>query len=120
VRAHDKAERLWIATFLLDTFRGVKSWPQTEATIHGKIQASLLAYDRVGNAVNWVGVTQGMDLKPEIFAAIQKSGIPVHLEIDLPNSEVYLETGVYDWSSGKAGTLEVPVNDIKVAAAAKQ
>jgi VWFA-related protein len=86
---------------------------------HAKIQASLLAYDRAGNAVNWVGVTQEMDLKPEIFAAIQKSGVPVHLEIDLPNSEVYLETGVYDWSSGKAGTLEVQVNIVKVAAAAK-
>jgi hypothetical protein len=51
-----------------------------------------------------------MDLKPEIFASIQKSGVPVHLEIDLPSSVAYLETGVYDWSSGKAGTLEVPVS----------
>jgi VWFA-related protein len=86
----------------------------------GKIQANLLAYDRDGNAVNWVGMTQGMDLKPEIFAAIQKSGVPVHLEIDLPSSAAYLETGVYDWSSGKAGTLEVPINSVKLAAVAKQ
>jgi len=81
-----------------------------DGTHRGKIQASLLAYDRDGNAVNWTGVTQGMALKPEIFAAIQKSGVPMHLEIDLPSSAAYLETGVYDWSSGKAGTLEVPVS----------
>jgi hypothetical protein len=68
-----------------------------------------MAYDRDGKAVNWIAVTQGMDLKPEIFAAIQKPGVPVHMEIDLPNSEVFLETGIYDWSTGKAGTLEVPV-----------
>ena len=82
-------------------------------THRGKIQASLLAYDRDGNAVNWTGITQGMDLKPEIFVSIQRSGVPMHLEIDLPSSAAYLETGVYDWSSGKAGTLEVPVNNAK-------
>jgi VWFA-related protein len=81
-----------------------------DGTHRGKIQASLLAYDREGNAVNWTGVTQGMALTPENFAAIQKSGVPMHLEIDLPSSAAYLETGVYDWSSGKAGTLEVPVS----------
>jgi hypothetical protein len=91
-----------------------------DGTHRGKIQASLLAYDRDGNAVNWVGVTQGMALTPEIFAAIQKSGVPMHLEIDLPSSAAYLETGVYDWSSGKAGTLEVPVNGVKLTSAARQ
>jgi VWFA-related protein len=80
-----------------------------DGTHRGKIQASLLAYDRDGNAVNWIAVTQGMALTPENFAAIQKSGVPVHLELDLPSSAAYLETGIYDWSSGKAGTLEVPV-----------
>jgi VWFA-related protein len=91
-----------------------------DGTHRGKIQASLLAYDRDGNAVNWVGITEGMALTPENFAAIQKSGVPVHLELDLPSSAAYLETGIYDWSSGKAGTLEVPVNSVKVASAAKQ
>jgi len=87
----------------------------------GKIQVGLMAYDHDGNAVNWVGATQGMDLKPEIYAAIQKSGVPVHMEIDLPNTDVYLETGVYDWSSGKAGTLEVPlsVSDAQTAKGTK-
>jgi len=80
-----------------------------DGTHRGKIQAELLAYDREGNAVNWVGVTQAMELKPELFAPIQKSGVPVHLEIDLPNSDVYLETGVYDWETAKAGTLEIPI-----------
>jgi VWFA-related protein len=78
-------------------------------THRGKIQVGLMAYDRDGNAVNWVGATQEMNLKPEIYAAIQKSGIPVHMEIDLPNTDVYLETGVYDWGTEKAGTLEIPL-----------
>ena len=83
----------------------------------GKIQVGLLAYDRAGNGVNWVGGTQAMNLPPAVYAAIQKSGIPAHMEIDLPNTDVYLETGIYDWGSGKAGTLEIPLHPQGAAAA---
>ena len=76
----------------------------------GKIQLGLLAYDRDGNAVNWIGGTQMMNLKPENYAAIQKSGIPAHMQIDLPNTDVYLVTGVYDWNTRNAGTLEIPIH----------
>jgi VWFA-related protein len=76
----------------------------------GKIQLGLMAYDRDGNAVNWIGATQGMNLNADVYAAIQKSGIPAHMEIDLPNTDVYLETGVYDWGTAKAGTLEIPLH----------
>jgi hypothetical protein len=55
-----------------------------------------------------------------VYASIQKSGIPAHAEIDLPNTDVYLETGVYDWGSGKAGTLEIPLHFGTGAAAAAQ
>lgn len=76
----------------------------------GKIDVELLAYDKEGNALNWTGATQVMNIKPDIFAAIQRSGIPAHVEIDLPSDkDVYLETGVYDLGSGKAGTMEVPL-----------
>ena len=87
---------------------------------NGAVQVALLAYDRDGKAVNWAGATQGMNLDPNAFASIQKSGIPVHAEIDLPNTDVYLETGVYDWGSGKAGTLEIPLRVAADAPAAPQ
>jgi len=81
-----------------------------DGTHTGKIQIGLMAYDRDGNAVNWVGATQGMKLTPALYASMQKSGVPAHMEIDLPNTDVYLETGVYDWATGKAGTLEIPLH----------
>lgn len=85
----------------------------------GKIQIELRAYDRAGNAVNWTGGTQAMSLKPDLFAAIQKSGVPAHVEIDLPSDQdIYLETGVYDWQTGKAGTLEIPLPKEKALAVA--
>jgi hypothetical protein len=36
------------------------------------------------------------------------------MEIDLPNTDLYLKLGVLDATSGKAGTLEIP---LRVAAA---
>ena len=44
------------------------------------------------------------------------------MEIDVPaGKDVFLETGVYDWQTGKAGTLEValPVESASVKAAAQ-
>jgi VWFA-related protein len=88
-----------------------------DGTHHGKIQVGLQAYDRDGKAVNWEDGTQEMNIKPETWAAIQKSGIPAHMEIDLPNEDIYLNTGVYDWRSNKAGTLEIPLSPSKATSA---
>jgi VWFA-related protein len=88
----------------------VKLEPASDGKHTGKLQVELLAYDRDGHAVNWVGGTQAMNVTPDLYAAMQRSGVPAHFEIDLPtNSDVFLETGVYDWATGKAGTLEIPI-----------
>jgi len=94
--------------------------PTLHETHTGRIQIALMAYDRDGKAVNWTGATQEMNLRPEIYAGIQKSGIPAHMEIDLPNTDLYLETGIYDWNTGKAGTLEIPLHPISPVASAVQ
>jgi VWFA-related protein len=90
-----------------------------QGTHSGKLQVEVLAYDRDGNALNWAGATEAMDLKPDIYAAIQRSGVPAHLAIDVPaDKEVFLATGVYDWTTGKAGTLEIPLRPADASTAA--
>ena len=89
-----------------------------QGTHRGQIQLGVIAYSRDGKPVNWVGVTQRMNINAATFAAIQRSGIPAHLEIDLPQQDVYLATGVYDWASKKAGTLEIPLNVLQAQSAA--
>jgi VWFA-related protein len=85
--------------------------PDAQGVRTGKILVGLKAYDRDGNAVNWEGVTETLRIGPDQYPSIQKTGLPVHLEIDLPsNVYVRLVTAVYDWGSGKAGNLEIPVN----------
>ncbi len=98
----------------------VQLQPAPQQAHSGKIQLGLLAYDHDGNAVNWTGGTQMMDLKPDNYAAIQKSGIPAHMQIDLPNTDVDLVTGIYDWNTGNAGTLEIPIHPAAQSATSEQ
>ena len=98
-------------------WRNVSFVPAPDGSYDGKINVGVVAYDGDGKAVNWMGGTQAMNLKPEVYAAIQRSGVPAHMEIDLPDQDVSLVTGVYDWGTDRAGTLEIPVHPEAVAAA---
>lgn len=81
-----------------------------DGTHRGKLQIEIHAYDRAGNSVNWLGGTWDMTVKPDGLAKLQKTGLLAHFEIDLPaHKDIYLETGVYDRETGKAGTLTIPL-----------
>jgi hypothetical protein len=76
----------------------------------GKFLLALKAYDLDGNALNWQGDEETVDIKPEQFDSIRKNGIPAHLNIDVPIvGVIHLVTAVYDQDSGMAGTLEIPL-----------
>jgi VWFA-related protein len=76
----------------------------------GKFEIGFIAWDMKGKSVNWEEGMQALALKPESYAAAQKSGIVEHMEIDLPNADLHLKLGVVDGTSGKAGTLEIPLH----------
>jgi VWFA-related protein len=86
---------------------------------HGRIQIELFAWNRDGKALNWTGSTANLSLKPETFNSIEKSGLRAHMEIDVPKGDTYLATGVYDWNTGKAGTMEIPLQLLKSESATK-
>ena len=88
-----------------------------DGTHQGKLEVGLIAWDGKGKSVNWDEVILPMALSPDHYAAIQKSGIPAHMEIDLPNTFLLLKVGVLDEATGKAGTLEVPIHYAPVTAA---
>jgi VWFA-related protein len=105
------------AVDLMIRWTDVQLQPAADGNRTGKVQVELLAYDRNGHPLNWVGGTMAMNLAPDVYAAIQRSGVPAHFEIDVPSDkDVFLATGVYDWETGKAGTLEIPIRPIAIVA----
>jgi VWFA-related protein len=97
--------------------RDLKLEPTADGVRHGSIEVVLIAYNREGKPLNLV-VTQGnVALQPKEYEAVQKGGLQIHKEIDVPNGYAYLRTGVYDFKSGTAGTLGIPLLDTVTAAA---
>jgi VWFA-related protein len=78
----------------------------------GSLEVSLVGYDRDGKALNWIVRELQLAVPPDRFAEVNTMGFPVHLEIDLPTSDIYLRSGVYDLGWNRAGTLEVPLTAI--------
>jgi hypothetical protein len=87
---------------------------QFEATPDGRrrgtLGATLIAYDRYGNPMNWLVRNLRISLSPERYKALWDIGLHLHFEFDAPRGASYLRSGVCDLASGKAGTMEVLLN----------
>ncbi|HLW86746.1 MAG TPA: VWA domain-containing protein [Candidatus Sulfotelmatobacter sp.] len=87
---------------------------------HGSVEAMLLAYDLEGKALNYVAGKFEIALPPKVYAEMEKMGLPLRQEIDVPAGHVYLRTGIYDLGGGSVGTLGIPLSAVsRNAAAAK-
>jgi VWFA-related protein len=101
--------------FALNT-KGLSLTPSADGVRRGNVEVALVAYDQQGKVLNWVVRSIGLAIKPEQNAVAENSGIPFHFDLDVPPGEVYLRTGVYDLTSNRAGTLEIPMSEVRVAA----
>lgn len=86
--------------------------PDAGGIRRGSLEVTLVGYDRDGKVLNWIVRQFQVAVPPDRYAEVQKLGFPVNLEIDLPASDIYLRSGVYDAGLNKAGTLEVPLTAI--------
>jgi VWFA-related protein len=77
---------------------------------HGNLELTVITYDHYGSPMNWLVRSMEFSLDPERYAAFRRVGLQLHYEIDAPLGSAYLRSGVYDLASGKAGTLEIPLN----------
>jgi VWFA-related protein len=93
--------------------------PAPDGVRHGSLEMTLVGYDRDGKPLNWMVRMIQFALPPDRYAAVQATGLSFGMEIDVPASNVYLRSGVYDLGSSKAGTLEIPMAALVAQAAAK-
>ena len=81
----------------------------------GTVEVALVAYSQDGKPLDWEVRSIGLAIKPEQNAIAESTGIPFHFDIDSPPGDVYLRTGIYDTSSNRAGTLEIPLSTVTMA-----
>jgi VWFA-related protein len=76
---------------------------------HKSLQVAVMVYGVDFKPVNWEIRT----IAPEVSrpqTSENRNGVSFHTMIDAPSGEVYLRTGIYDPSSGRVGTLEIPLS----------
>jgi VWFA-related protein len=78
---------------------------------HGDIEVALIAYDHEGKPLNMVIKQAGLLLKPDVYKSMEKVGLQFKSEIDVPDGNVLLRTGVFDVNANQAGTLLVPLSN---------
>jgi VWFA-related protein len=89
--------------------------PDADGARRKPLEVALMVYSQEGKPLNWESRNISLLIKPEEWAAEQTEGIRFHMEIDAPPGDVYLRTGVYDPSSSKVGTLEIPLSAVPLA-----
>ena len=75
----------------------------------GHIEVMVVAYSRDGKPLNLTKARYGVALPPRAYEDALQEGLQVHSELDVPEGEAYLRTGVYDLNAHNAGTLGVPL-----------
>ncbi len=79
----------------------------------GSLVISMIVYDRYGNIVTRKDHIAALSYKPDIYKIIEKAGIQLRDSVEVPRGQYWLRTGVFDPSTRKVGTLEVPLSAVK-------
>ena len=76
---------------------------------HGNVELMMVAYDHQGKPLNMVIKQAGLLLKPDVYQSMEKVGLQLKSEIDVPAGNVLLRTGIFDANASQAGTLLIPL-----------
>jgi VWFA-related protein len=83
---------------------------------HGDVEIMMVAYDHEGRPLNMVIKRAGLLLKPNVYKSMEKVGLQMKSEIDVPQGDVLLRTGIFDLDANQAGTLMIPLNPTTIQA----
>lgn len=100
------------ARYAIDYATDLHSIDLTEASNgirQGRLSALVIAYDREGNRLNWVGNDVPISLDQAAWSQYGRYGFQIHQILDLPVGDIYLRVGLYDSGSGHVGTVEIPL-----------
>jgi VWFA-related protein len=79
-----------------------------DGVLHGNATILAIAYDRDGKALNSVTNTLNINVPSSEYSRFMKAGIRYREQLDIPAQAAWLRAGIFDPSSGRVGSLEVP------------
>ena len=79
-----------------------------DGVLHGSATVLAIAYDRDGKALNSVSNTLNITVPTSEYPKFQKLGIQYREQLDLPAKTAWLRAGVFDPTSGRVGSIELP------------
>ena len=85
----------------------------------GKLNLSMILYNKYGQVASREDHLVDLNIKPDVFAIFQKTGVQLHSQVLVPKGQYWLRTGVYDEASRKVGTMEIPLSSVKESVAVK-
>jgi len=68
-----------------------------------------VAFDANGKRVNSMDRDLQMALKPDEYARVTSSGVPIRMELDFPAGQDFLIIAVHDRLGNRVGSLEIPL-----------
>lgn len=85
----------------------------TDGLHKGTLNVSLVVYDRYGNIISREDHLVSLNIKPDVYAIFQSTGVQLHAQLAVPNGNYWLRTGIFDQNSRKVGTMEIPLSAVK-------
>ena len=87
--------------------------PDADGNRKDKLNISLVVYDRYGNIISHEEHLVDLNLKPDVYAAFQSTGVQLHAQLAVPvKGNYWLRTGIFDRGSRKVGTMEIPLSAV--------
>jgi hypothetical protein len=75
----------------------------------GALNLCLIVYDKYGQIAMRRDHLVALNIKPDAWDAMEKNGgLRLHADLNVPKGQYWLRTGVYDRSTHKVGTMEIP------------
>ena len=93
--------------------------PDPDGLRKDTLNVSMIVYDKYGQITGRADHLVKLEIKPDVYPIFQKTGVQLHGQIDAPKGQYWLRTGVYEQTSHKVGTMEVPFSAVKGSVASK-
>lgn len=113
IQEAEKDKTHYTIEFSLDT-NDLKFLTDAKGLHDDELNICIIAYDRYGNVVARKDNRVLLNVKPDVWQIFQQVGVQLRGEIAVPQKGNYwLRTGIYDKSSHKVGTMEIPLSAVK-------